>query len=251
MKILFVGESAMVCTTEFKGYDSFSATRYGEAFSVMENTIRELGHEVTHIPCHLVAREFPRTLEGLRDYDLILFSDVGSNTFLLLPDMLATGQPVPNLLKLVCQYVEQGGGFGMIGGYMTFQGMEGRGKYKDSVLEKILPVELYYGDDRQETPEGTFLTCVPDSHPILQGLPAQMPYILGYNKLRARRESTVLIEHEGDAILSVWQYGQGRTMAYATDCAPHWAPREMTQWEYYPRLWDNIIRYLAGSTSAC
>ena len=148
MKILFVGESAIVHTTEYKGYDTFSATRYGEAFPVMGDMLRGLGHEVTHIPCHLVPRLFPRTVEGLREYDVIFFSDVGSNTFLLLPDMLATGKPVPNLLKLTCQYVEQGGGFAMIGGYMTFQGIDGKGKYKNSALEKILPVELYYGDDR-------------------------------------------------------------------------------------------------------
>ena len=246
MKILFVGESAVVHTVEYKGYDSFSATRYGEAFPAMGQMLRSLGHEVTHIPCHLVYREFPRTLEGLQDYDVILFSDVGSNTFLLLPDMLSTGKPVPNLLKLVCRYVEQGGGFAMIGGYMTFQGMDGKGKYKNSVLEKILPVELYYGDDRQETPEGTYLRCVPDSHPILMGIPAEMPYILGYNKLKAKSGAQVLIEEEGDAILSVWQWGKGRVVAYAPDCAAHWAPKAMTEWEYYPRLWDNMVRYLGG-----
>ncbi|MBS5879517.1 MAG: cytoplasmic protein, partial [Clostridium sp.] len=50
-----------------------------------------------------------------------------------------------------------------------------KGKWKDSIIEKILPVELQSGDDRVEVPEGADLSCVPDSHPILAGLPAEWP----------------------------------------------------------------------------
>lgn len=122
---------------------------------------------VTHIPCHRVALDYPRSVEELAKYDAVLFSDVGSNTFLLLPDMVKTGKRVKNLLKVTRDYVANGGGFCMIGGYMTYQGMEAKGKWKDSIIEKILPVELQSGDDRVEVPEGADLSCVPDSHPIL------------------------------------------------------------------------------------
>lgn len=159
--------------------------------------------------------------------------------------MVKTGKRIVNRLKVTRDYVEQGGGFCMIGGYMTFQGMEAKGKWKDTVIENILPIELLRGDDRTEVPEGADLSCVPDSHPVLAGLPKTWPYILGYNKLIARPDSKVLVEYEGDPIISIREYGRGRTMAYAMDCAPHWAPAAMYEWEYYPKLWDNIVSWLA------
>lgn len=247
LSILFVGESCFATVTEYKGIDHFAETNYHESAQIMKNIFTGLGHQVTHIPCHLVAREFPRELDALSKYDVVLFSDVGSNSFLLLPDMVRTGKRVVNLLKLVKQYVENGGGFGMIGGYMTFQGMEAKGKWKNSPVEDILPVNLLWGDDRCEVPEGADLCCEPDSHPVLTGLPAKWPYILGYNKLIAKEGATVLVKHEGDPIIALGNYCRGRTLAYATDCTPHWAPAAMHTWEHYPRLWDNLVNWLAGN----
>ena len=33
---------------------------------------------------------------------------------------------------------------------------------------------------------------------------------------------------------------------YATDCSPHWASKELCEWEYYPVLWKNIVKWLAN-----
>lgn len=246
LSILLVGESCMVTVSEYKGVDHFSETNYGESAGVLIGTLNQMGHRVTHIPCHRISRDFPRTAEGLAQYDAVLFSDVGTNTFLLLPEVVKQGVRSVNLLRLTQDYIAGGGGFCMIGGYMTYGGMEGKGKWKDSVLEESLPVTLLGGDDRTEVPEGADLTCVPDSHPVLAGLPGQWPYILGYNKTIAREDAQVLVSWNGDPILAVGTWGKGRTMAYTTDCAPHWAPGAMCQWEHYPRLWDNIVSWLAG-----
>lgn len=246
LSVLLVGESCFATTTEYKGVDLFSETNYHEAGVVLKNAIEGSGHHVTHLPCHLIATKYPRTLEELSKYDVVLFSDVGSNSFLLLPDMVRTGNRIVNLLKLTCEYVKNGGGFCMIGGYLTYQGMNAKGKWKDSHIEKILPVTLQYGDDRTEVPEGADLCCKPDSHPILSGMPGEWPYILGYNKVTAKPEGEVLVEFEGDPIIVAGAYGKGRTLAYTMDCAPHWAPAAMHKWEYYPKLWDNIVRWLAG-----
>ncbi len=244
--VLLVGESCFATVTEYKGVDLFSETNYHEPAAILTNTLEQRGHRVTHIPCHLIATKFPRTAEALSKYDVILFSDVGSNSFLLLPDMVRTGNRVPNLLKLTRDFVANGGGFCMIGGYLTYQGMDAKGKWKDSVIEEILPVTLQSGDDRVEVPEGADLCCAPDTHPVLSGMPAQWPYILGYNKVTAKPEADVLVKFEGDPILAAGTYGKGRTLAYATDCAPHWAPAAMHKWDCYPQLWDNIVRWLAG-----
>ena len=39
-------------------------------------------------------------------------------------------------------------------------------------------------------------------------------------------------------------YGEGRVLAYATDCAPHWSPVEFCEWPGYQTLWSNIVRWL-------
>ncbi len=245
LRILFVGESVVVNTTEYKGFDNFFTTRYNEAARIMKNLFEQKGHEFSHIPCHRVPFDFPNTLEQLQDYDVVLFSDVGSNTFLLHPETVRFCKRTPNLLKLVKQYVAHGGGFGMIGGYMTFQGIEGKAKYKDSPIEEILPVNLITGDDRVEVPEGADLYADPSAHAVLEGMPREWPFILGYNKLIAKPEAMVLVEYEGDPIIALGTFGEGRTLAYATDCTPHWAPPEMYEWEHYGTLWDRLVRWLA------
>ena len=222
----------------------FHRDNYHESAEVLIRTLEKKGHQVTHIPCHRISRDFPRTLEELSQYDVVLFSDVGSNTFLLLPEVVKQGKRAVNLLQLTKEYVQQGGGFCMIGGYLTYQGMEAKGKWKDSVLEEILPVSLLYGDDRREIPEGADLCCEPNSHPILENLPVKWPYILGYNKTILRDNAQLLVEYDGDPIIAAWEWGKGRVVAYTTDCAPHWAPRAMCDWEEYPTLWDNLVRWL-------
>jgi len=247
LSILFVGESCFATSTEHKGINSFTETNYYEAAAIMKALFTNLGHRVTHIPCHRVTRDYPKTAEALRDYDVVIFSDVGSDTFLLLPEMVRTGKRVPNLLKLTRDYVEQGGGFCMIGGYMTFQGFSAKGKWKRTHIEDILPVTMLEGDDRCELPEGADLSCAPDSHSILKGLPAAWPYILGYNRLIAKGGAQTLVSFQGDPIIAAGTYGKGRSLAYATDCTPHWAPPAMHGWEHYPTLWNNIVTWLSGS----
>lgn len=246
VRVLFAGESCFVNTVEYKGHDHFTSTRYAEAFGVMRKVFEAAGVSVTHVPCHRVPFDFPNTPEALRQYDVVLFSDVGSNTFLLHPDTTRLGKRTPNLLKLVRQFVEDGGGFGMIGGYMTFQGMDARGKWKDTPIEEVLPVSLLPHDDRMEAPEGIDLVALAAGHPIFKGIPKDMPYILGYNRTVPKPGAEVLVANGADPVIAVWSYGKGRTMAYATDCAPHWSSPAMCGWEYYPALWGNITNWLAG-----
>lgn len=246
LSILFVGETTIAQSGSIKGYDLTYSVSYEESYLLMKNMIEKLGHTFTHIPCHLIARDFPRTLEALQQYDVIMLSDIGSNVFLLLPDMYRTGKRSVNLLKLIRSYVEQGGGFAMIGGYSTFQGYEAKGNYKGTPIEEILPVSLLSGDDRVEAPEGADIICDPHRHWILNGFPVHWPYILGYNRLIPKPSSTVIVEFENDPIVTLGTYGSGRTLAYATDCTAHWAPPEMTDWKYYPLLWNRLLHWLSG-----
>lgn len=244
INVLFVGETWMFETTEYKGFDKFTVSGYRTAVKWIQNALSTDGFNFTHIPCHEVDSKFPTSLPELQKYDVVLISDCGSNTFLLHENTFFDGQITVNKLNLIQEYVEAGGAFGMIGGYLTFQGFEGKGKYKGTVIEEILPVTLEVGDDRVEMPEGYCISVDPSAHEIFAGMPSKFPPILGYNKLTAKEDAIVLAEREGDALISVREYKKGRTLAYATDCSPHWASPEFCEWEYYSTLWQNMIKWL-------
>jgi len=245
LSILFAGKSCMLETNEYKGYNGFTAVRYFEPAARMRRLFEGLGHTFTHIPCHLIARDFPRTAEALRRWDVILIGDVGADNFLLLPEMVEDGVRCPNLPRLLADYVRQGGGLGMIGGYMSFTGRDGKGRWGETALADVLPVRMQPWDDRVEIPEGADLRYR-GGDPILAGLPEQWPYVLGYNRVSAREGAQVLLDYGGDPILTVWHCGAGRALACATDCTPHWAPAAMTGWEHFPALWDRLAHWLAA-----
>src|SRR6185436_12096923 len=104
--------------------------------------------------------------------------------FLLHPQTLA-GELMPNRLATIGDYVRAGGGFAMIGGWMSFGGFHGKAHYAYSPLADLLPVTISPHDDRMETPEGSYpkLAC---EHTILAGLPRDWPDFLGYNKVKRR-----------------------------------------------------------------
>ncbi len=45
----------------------------------------------------------------------------------------------------------------MIGGYLSFMGIEAKANYKNTVLAEVLPVIMLDGDDRVEKPEVSVL----------------------------------------------------------------------------------------------
>ena len=104
--------------------------------------------ELTYMKAHDAATDFPLTLEGLQQYDAILLSDIGSNTLLLHPDVWLNGKTVPNRLKLIRDYTAAGGGLMMIGGYFSFQGIDGRARWHKTAVEDALPVTCLPYDDR-------------------------------------------------------------------------------------------------------
>ena len=51
-------------------------------------------------------------------------------------------------------WAAQGGGLMMIGGYFSFQGIDGRARWRRTPVEDALPVTCLPYDDRVEAPEG-------------------------------------------------------------------------------------------------
>lgn len=248
-RILFAGESAAIATTHIKGMDSFTHYSYGEASRYILPKLREQGIEIDYLPCHDVMAKFPLTMEELEPYDCVVTSDLGSNSLLFHPEVLRSN-PKPNRLALLRDYVKAGGGFLMIGGYMSFAGVENKARFHDTELEEALPVEVLAHDDRVELPQGFCARAVDPQHPILNGLPEVFPTMLFYNKTLVKPGAQTLLINQDDGrsdpILAVWQYGEGRSAAFTPDCAPHGAPPEFLNWEYYGEFFARIIRWTAG-----
>lgn len=241
MKILFVGESWVVHMIHTKGYDSFTSTKYEEGATYLLSCLRTEGIDVTYMPAHEVQVRFPQSLEELKAYDAIVISDVGANTFLLQNPTFYQMQIIPNALDNIKQYVAEGGGLLMVGGYLTFMGIEGKANYVNTVLAEVLPVVMQPGDDRVEMPAG-FSPVVAQEHPLVGY--GEWPRLLGYNKLAAKPDADELLSYNGDAILTVGTYGEGKTAAFASDCSPHWGSTEFMDWQHYSAFWSNLVKAL-------
>jgi len=174
-----------------------------------------------------------------------MLSDCGSNTLLLHPDTFVKSESTPNRIAALRDYVAEGGALVMIGGYMTFQGIDGKARYRGSAVEEALPVMMQAVDDRVEMPEGSRPFVLRPDHPILRGIDGEWPVFLGYNRLTARPNATVLLRMgREDPFLTVWEFGKGRSAAFASDCGPHWGPPEYLTWVHHDRFWAQLVGWL-------
>jgi uncharacterized membrane protein len=248
IRVLFAGEAIYALTTIYKGWDSFNMGRYWEHGGYFIKAMEENGIALDYCPTPKVAEEFPWTLEEMKEYDVIVVSDVGSDTFLI-SDRTMAGERTPNRLKLLEQYVAEGGGFLMWGGYLSFTGLFSKAFYKRTPIEKLLPVTLMETDDRVEVPEGFLPQIVEPGHPILKGVPEPWEgWFLSYNRLIPKEGATVIAdiaEYDNDPYLVVWEYGQGRSLASAVDCAHHGAAPAFLNWEHTSTLYANMVRWCA------
>jgi uncharacterized membrane protein len=246
-RALIAGESWIMHTIHQKGVDAFTTTAYGTGHQWLQSALEAGGWEVEHLPNHLAPAVFPTTMAELDGYDVMILSDIGSNSLLLSPDTFERSLAAPNRLTLLRDWVAAGGGLIMVGGYLTFQGIEGKGRYAGSAVEEALPVLISPYDDRVERPEGVAPRVGRPDHPLTAGLPVIWPEMLGYNQLTARPEAATVAMIGDDPLLVGWDFGQGRAVAFASDCGPHWAPPVFVAWRGYSTLWQNIANWAAGS----
>jgi uncharacterized membrane protein len=144
--LLLIGESWFSHTIHTKGFDSFTTSTYEEGCADFVAALESRGWAVEHIPSHLVDTQMPSTVEALSRYAVVALSDVGSNTFLLGRQTFLHGQVAPDLLELIAAYTSDGGGLIMVGGYMSFSGIDGKAGYGQTRLQEVLPVCVSAGD---------------------------------------------------------------------------------------------------------
>ena len=201
MKVLLIGEFWSIHMTYSKGFDSFTSTKYeeGATFLISQLILRDI--EVDYFPAHQIQLGFDL---DLNNYDVVIISDIGSNTFLLQNNTFYNLKTVPNALVKIKDYVANGGGFMMIGGYLSFMGIEAKANYKNTILNEVFPVEMLDGDDRVEVPEGIRASYVNPEHETVKGFEGVPLFLLGYNRVKAREGSEVVMAVGDDSSLSFW-----------------------------------------------
>jgi uncharacterized membrane protein len=248
-EILLVGESWVSAATHYKGFDQFGSVTFHLGAEPLVEALRETRFALTYMPSHEAAEGFPFTRDGLRRYRAIILSDIGANTLLLPQAVWLRGETVPNRLKLIRDFVADGAGLVMAGGYFSFQGIDGRARWRRTPVEEALPIRCLPHDDRLEVPEG-FVAEPHGTHPVLQGLHEPWPALLGANEVIAKEGAEVLVrlpeEAGGHPLLVVGHHGAGRSVAWTSDIGPHWVPERFVRWPGYARLWTNILEWVSG-----
>lgn len=206
--ILYCGD------TNLEGAASYLAglmTHFGWAFDYVPS----------HVPMSRELIERPHSLLILSDYPASQFDD--------------------ELQQIALKQVESGMGLLMIGGWESFHGCGG--DWDVAPLARALPVEISRDDDRVNFDQPTLLS-LHHSQSELWGLPwfQRPPTIGGLNHFTAKTAAHSLLvvtpfnaEFSAETDMWVWResrpafpalvthsHGKGRTMAFASDVAPHW-----------------------------
>ncbi len=245
LQILLAGESWTSLGLHLKGFSVYTTGAYEEGGKPLIQALEKNDMAVTYMPNHLVPERFPTEVSDLTAYDAVILSDIGADTFLLHPDTLQRSTRRPNTLKVIAEYVAQGGGLLMVGGFMSFSGFGGNACYHNTILADVLPVDMLGHDDRIECPEGINPTVAED-HPVLSGVPTDWPHFLGYQRLKAKAGTKTALAVAQNPFLVLGEYGQGRTAAFASDCSPHWGSPEFVGWSHYDRFWAQLAGWVAG-----
>jgi uncharacterized membrane protein len=247
-KVLLAGESWVSTATHIKGFDQFPTVTYHTGADELLTALKDSDFEVRFMPAHEAQRDFPQTIEALSAYDAVILSDIGANTLLLHPDTWIHSKTTPNRLRLLRDYVRNGGALLMLGGYYSFQGINGGARYRKTPVEDVLPVTCLSFDDRVEVPEGYVPVVTGNSnHPILKGLGKDWPVLLGFNEVVVKDDAEVLATVSTDygslPLLVAGKYGKGRTIAWTSDVGPHWLPPEFIAWHGYKTLFEQMLAW--------
>ena len=195
---------------------------------------------------------YPKTLEALLRYDVIICSDIAKTAF--------SDEQMSNTVRFVEAH---GGGFVMIGGQTSF----GAGYFDQTPLEKIIPVQMANSRDNRD---GQFEAVVlPGAleHPVCK-LSAQadenraawerLPPFFGFNQVdSAKPGATVLWQHPSDRgvnglrpLLVVQQVGKGRCIAFMSDTTASWGRSFEHDWgeeaRHFKKFWVNAVRWLSA-----
>ena len=217
-------------------------------------------------PVEHPTKGFPRTMAELLNYDVILHSDIRTDSF--------TSEQLDNMARLVEEF---GGGFVMIGGNSAF----GKGGYHRTILDQIIPVAMEQDNDSQARRITLQVPVSALSHPVMaigatpeeteQIWTEKFPVLYGCNLVDRPKPGATVLGVDAAArnrygprlLLAVQNVGKGRSMAFTSDTTRSWGRDFETIWgepinpalplterncdsRYYRQFWVNAVRWLAA-----
>lgn len=250
-KVLYVGDSETVINRYAVGADVFEQSYFNDNGRYLREALAESDQvEIRHIIPANVPAEWPETDEELEAYDVVVFSDVGYNSVLFYPGLTPPYEyPLGrDRCQMVANFVNAGGGFIMVGGYLSFDGFNGIARWHDTVIEQILPVTVSPYDDRVEVVDGFRFDVDDPEHPIVAGLDWEQASftMCGYNRVRSKEGSHIVATRGEDPFIVTGTSGTGRVGVFASDFAPHWAG-DFVRWPGYAQFWEQMFTWLANA----
>lgn len=256
-KIFYIGDWAVLTGPVFaespfnyahKGTEIFN---YGKWLKDALETNNS--HEVTSIPgwdfYNMPPGEYETILES---YDIIIFSDVESKLFQLNPNFFNREKfgtkilTFPDRIRLTMEAIHAGKKAMFLGGWLSFNGEQGKGGWGRTKLREILPVKCLEFEDLMESTEGFHPVLVSGEETCFEHVSINtFPPLLGYNKTIAKPDSRVLlkVKETGDPLLTIRPYGKGNVLAYMSDPAPHWGCN-FVYWKDYAQFWLQCAKLL-------
>lgn len=124
---------------------------------------------------------------------------------------------------------------------------QGGGRYHFAADPQELPrLTLLETEIAREDPriEGAFQPQPAGAHPIVRGfVPRTLPELNGYVAVTAKPEAeTVLRSPDQDPIVTAWQYGLGRAVAWTSDSGEEWG-QAWQQWPESGLFWTQMLSY--------
>ena len=209
---------------------------------------------------------FPKTLEELLHYDVVIHSDILKESF------------TPDQMRNIAQLVEEyGGGFVMIGGASAF----GRGGYHRTILDRVIPVAMERSEDIQTRLIQMQVPTRAWRHPLMMlGSTVEQtraiwttkfPKLYGCNLVDHAKAGAIVLGEDPSwrnssgpvLLMAAQQIGRGRSIAFTSDTTRSWGRDFETLWgepidpalplsegncdsRYYRQFWVNAVRWLAA-----
>ncbi|WP_102401677.1 VWA domain-containing protein [Haloimpatiens massiliensis] len=125
------------------------------------------------------------------------------------------------------------------------KGARGRFYYTDNSgsIPRIFAKETFMAA-RTYLNNKKFTPVVQSSHAVLSGVYENgFPDLLGYIGATPKKTSKVVLKTpEDDPILTVWQYGLGKTAAWNSDMNGKWS-KNFISWDKNLKIWQNLINW--------
>ena len=256
-KIFYIGDWAVLTGPVFaespfnyahKGTEIFNYGKWLKEALEINNT-----HEVTSIPTWDFYNMPPGKYENVLDsYDVIIFSDVEAKVFQLNPHFFKREKfgteilTFPDRIRLTIEAISNGKKAMFLGGWLSFNGEQGKGGWGRTKLKEILPVTCLDFEDLVESTEGFHPVLVNGEDTSFEHVNiSTFPPILGYNKTIAKPDSRIIlnIKETGDPLLVLRPYGKGNVLTYMSDPAPHWGCN-FVYWKDYAQFWLQCAKLL-------